>query len=216
MPLPSPTAVLLDMDGTAVRHRDPRVLHLLETLDDWCHVAARLWPFVRRGPPRLWAHRLLHRIRRKGVEEILEPCPGLFPFLAALKRRGIPCALVSNGLGEGYGHEVLEAFGLGPYFAMTLFRENAPRSKPHPDCLRAALAAMGLSEPSAAEVIWVVGDRSKDIRAALALAEDVRPARVVPVAYALSAARAALAAGLSLDNIVFSYADLLRVVERGT
>lgn len=214
MTLPYPTAVLLDMDGTTVRHRDPRLLGFLEWIDDLCHLLARLWPFERKGPPRLWAHRMLHRIRRREVEEILEPCPGIFPFLAALKRRSIPCALVSNGLGEGYGHEVIEAFGLAPYFTATLFRENTPRAKPHPDAFLAALAALGLEAPDKNAVIWVVGDRGKDIRAALALSPLLAPSKVVPIACGLPAARAILAAGLPLENIALSFTDMLRALER--
>jgi phosphoglycolate phosphatase len=209
--LPPPTAVLLDMDGTTVRHRDPRLLAVLEWLDDAGHALARLWPFPRRGPPRLWPHRMLHRVRRRDVEEIVEPCPGVFAFLEALRARAIPCALVSNGLGAGYGHEVLAAFGLEPYFAATLFREDAPRAKPHPDSLVAALAAMGMLTRGAQDVVWVVGDRGKDVRAALALAEVI-PARVVPVAYGLSAARAVLAAGLPPRHIVMSYAEMARAL----
>ena len=210
--LPPPTAVLLDMDGTTVRHRNPRLLSVLEALDDAGHALARLWPFTRSGPPRLWPHRMLHRVRRRDVEEIVEPCPGVFTFLEALQARGTPCALVSNGLGAGYGHEVLAAFGLESYFAATLFREDAPRAKPHPDILLAALVAMGLPDPGAQDVIWVVGDRGKDVRAALALAPEVAPARVVPVAYGLSAARAVLAAGLPPGHIALSYADMVRAL----
>lgn len=211
MALPAPTVVLLDMDGTLVRHYDARLLHVLEWLDDATYALRRLWPLRSKGPPRLWAHKMLHRVRRKDVDEIVEPCPGAIDFLRALEARGVPCAVVSNGMGAGYGHEILEAFGLGPYFAATVFREDAPRAKPHPDIFREALERMGRAV-GGGDVVWVVGDRAKDVRAALALAPSIAPARVVPVAYDWSAARAVLSRGLGLEHIVMAFPDMLRAL----
>jgi phosphoglycolate phosphatase len=42
MTLPRPTIVLFDMDGTTVRHIHPRLLQILEALDDAGHKVAKV------------------------------------------------------------------------------------------------------------------------------------------------------------------------------
>lgn len=228
MPLKKPTIVLLDMDGTTVRHLDPRMLHVLERMDDTfyatrlflaglgtklkIHPRLRLRPPRRRAqrPPRLIVHRALHKIRRKRVEQIVEPCPGILDLLSLLRAHDIPLALVSNGLGKGYGHEVLSTFGLDPYFSAAVFREDMKKSKPDPESLLTALSR--LDRPiSKNDVIWYIGDRKKDVRAALAATRQL-PCPVVPIGYGLNAAMAIFETGLSTDNLVLSYEDWLEDV----
>lgn len=223
MSLLRPTIVLFDMDGTTVRHVNPRLLHLLERLDDLYYNGARLVsrlsrreikspPLVGRAPEgkrqKLLVHRAIHKFRRKPVEQIVEPCPGIYDLLNLLSEHDIPMGLVSNGLGKGYGHDILKKFNLARYFEVTLFREDIARSKPHPDPILQALAAMSRA-PGADDVVWYIGDRHKDVTAALAAADHL-PCAVQPLSYGLNAAVAALEKGLGPDHIVMTYPDLAR------
>lgn len=225
MKLPAPSIVIFDMDGTAVRHVNPRVLHALEILDDASFKMVKFGSWLTRrhaqGPiltpederiikkklPRRLVHRALHHLRRKEVDQIVQPCPGLYEVLDFLTARNIPLALVSNGLGKGYGHDILEKFDLEKYFRATVFREDIRKSKPNPEPLLLALERMNV--PVAAnDVIWYIGDRHKDVTAALALRERV-PAGVVPIAFGLNASVAVLEKGLAPDHIVMSLFDML-------
>lgn len=207
MSLPTPSVVLLDLDGTCVRHRNARFLSILETVDDSIGGVFRTLRLSRKGPPRLWAHKVMHRVRRKGVDEIVEPCPYVFEFLEELKKKKIPCVLVSNGLGDGYGYEILKVFDLEKYFCDAIFREDSPRAKPSPEVLVCALEKSKIKIDSNC-VVWVVGDRSKDIRAAIALSNEITPAKVIPIAYDWSAAKEIVAKGLPLDYIIMSFEDM--------
>lgn len=222
MPLQKPTIVLFDMDGTTVRHINPKLLHFLEALDDFSFRAggwlsrlighrddknvAELDKIHKK--PRLLVHRAIHKVRRKPVEQIVEPCPGIYALLDSLREYDVPMALVSNGLGKGYGHDVLSRFNLEPYFETTIFREDIHRSKPHPDPLLRALSHMK-DRPGPDDVIWYIGDRRKDMLAALA-ANDSIPALVQPVAYGLHAAMALLEQGIGPDHIVMHYPDFTK------
>ena len=90
MAIKKPTIIIFDMDGTAVRHINPRLLHVLEILDNLSYKTSKFfsWVFLQgaKGPmipiwhkkrkqPRLLVHRAIHKIRRKPVEQIVEPCP---------------------------------------------------------------------------------------------------------------------------------------------
>lgn len=223
MTLPRPTIVIFDMDGTAVRHVNPALLHILEWMDDISFLLVRFfrWLLRRRAqgpilppgeepkaqrPPRLLVHRALHKFRRKSVEQIVQPCPGLFEVLEFLKMRGIPLALISNGLGSGYGHEIMEKFALEQYFPSSVFREDSPKSKPSPEPLKLALERLNIS-PKSTDVIWYIGDRHKDVTAALAL-RNLIPAKVEPIAFGLNAAIAVLEKGVSPDHIIMSFYDM--------
>jgi phosphoglycolate phosphatase len=220
MTLTKPTIVLFDMDGTTVRHINPKLLHVLEKLDDASHKTAKTFsqifrrkihaiPLVefRNGKrPKLLVHRALHKMRRKEVEEIVEPCPGIYGVLDFLKSHNIPLGLVSNGLGKGYGHDILIKFDLEKYFDVTIFREDIARSKPFPDPILQGVR--GLSrQPEKGDVLWYIGDRHKDILAAIA-ARDYLPCPIQPLAYGLNASIAVLEHNIGVDHIVMAYADL--------
>ncbi|MGZ9097113.1 MAG: HAD family hydrolase [Micavibrio sp.] len=220
MTLTKPTIVLFDMDGTTVRHINPKLLHVLEKLDDASHriakMSSRLFrrkihaiPLVefRNGKrPKLLVHRALHKIRRKDVEEIVEPCPGIYDVLDFLKSQNIPMGLVSNGLGKGYGHDILNKFDLEKYFDVTIFREDITRSKPFPDPILQGIR--GLSrQPQKNDVLWYIGDRHKDVLAAIA-ARDYLPCPIQPLAYGLNASIAVLEHNIGVDHIVMAYPDL--------
>lgn len=220
MSLQKPTIVLFDMDGTTVRHINPWLLHVLERLDDFSHKIARLfsWVFNRKiqSPPlveyregkrkKLLVHRAMHKMRRKEVEQIVEPCPGIYDVLNFLKDNEVRMGIVSTALGSGYGHDVLQKFDLEKYFEVAIFREDIQRSKPYPDPILQALKGMG-KEPTKDDLIWYIGDRHKDIKAAMA-AEIHLPCTIQPIAYNLNAAMEILKHNIHTDHIVMAWPDL--------
>lgn len=221
MTLSKPTIVIFDMDGTAVRHINPRLLGMLEFLDSASYRITKVirWLYYRggRGPiipkwhkkrkqPRLLVHRAIHKFRRKPVEQIVEPGPGLFQLLEMLEEHGVLLGLVSNGLGKGYGHDILQKFELTSYFKTTVFREDIVNSKPHPEPVLKALN--GLPRPiTDQDVVWFIGDRRKDIAAALAATHHV-PCKILPIAFGLNAATAIIEKNLGQDHIFMSFYDI--------
>jgi phosphoglycolate phosphatase len=150
-------------------------------------------------------------LRRKPVELLVEPCPGIYSVLSFLKDKNIPMALVSNGLGKGYGDDIVRKFGLERYFSVTIFREDIRKSKPDPQPILLALGH--LKDPlSADDVIWYIGDRHKDI-AAVQNAEKVLPCKIVPLAYGLNAAAAVIEKGYGPNHILMTYQDLREMLE---
>lgn len=216
----SPTIVLFDLDGTLVHHVNPRVLHALEFLDDCSHRVGRLVARFRlmrrhRGATsgkvsKLYVHRAIHRVRRKSVEQMLVPCETLRCVLKRLKDEGVLLALVSNGLGRGYGHDVLEAFDLKQYFSACVFREDVSRGKPWPDSILAALGRLG-RDVRPRDVIWYVGDQRKDVDAAMA-ASAALSQPVVPVALGPRAALRAVAGDCSTLQVAWTAGDLERMI----
>jgi len=208
------------MDGTVVRHIHPWFLHLLERLDDFVHKLARLISKIFRrkidAPPlvsfrhgkrkKLLVRRAIHKLVGKPVDEIVEPCPGIYDVLDLLAENGIRMALISNGLGKGYGHDVLQKFDLEKYFEITVFREDISRPKPWPDPLLQALNALE-QPPEKSDRIWYIGDRHKDIKAAMA-AEIHLPCDIQPIAYTLNAAIAVLEHNLGPDHIFMAWPDM--------
>lgn len=212
--LPRPTIVLFDMDGTTVRHVNPRLLGALEFLDDVIYKGSGLIrrarhedpvPIALERPPGLAVHRMLHSFRRKPVEQIVQPCPGIIGLLNLFRQHDIPMGIVSNGLGQGYGHDILEKFDLEKYFVTQTFREDITHSKPHPEALVRALR--NIRDPlTDNDVVWYIGDRHKDVIAALA-ADKILRATIVPFAYGLKASIGVLERGLSPDHIIMNYQD---------
>lgn len=220
MTLSKPTIVLFDMDGTVVRHLHPWFLHLLERMDDFAHKSARFFSklFKRKidAPPlvafrhgkrrKLLVHRAMHKMRRRPVDEIVEPCPGIYDVLDLLQQNNIRMGLISNGLGKGYGHDVLKKFDLDKYFEVTVFREDITRPKPYPDPILLALKSLK-DPPGKNDHVWYIGDRHKDIKAALA-ADLHLPCDIQPISYTLNAAIAVLEHNLGPDHIFMAWPDL--------
>ncbi len=220
------------MDGTTVRHINPRLLHILEKLDDTSFRFTKLWEWIfhrrAKGPivsdneeaeykkqkkPKLIVHRAIHKFRRKSVEQIVEPCPGVVSVLSLLNDHNIPVAIVSNGLGKGYGHDILSQFDLKKFFKVSVFREDIHKSKPNPESFMLALERMDIT-PKPDDVIWVIGDRHKDMLAAIALSNLIE-ARVFPIAYSFNSAVAILEKGLNPELIIMSYFDMQGRLSRG-
>lgn len=220
MTLQKPTIVLFDMDGTTVRHLNPALLGVLERMDDGAHKIAAFFSRVAKrkinAPPlvgfqdgkrkKLLVHRAIHKIRRKEVGEIVEPCPGIYDILNLLKTNKIPMGLISNGLGKGYGHDILKTFDLEQYYDVTVFREDIRRSKPYPDPILQAIELLP-RKPDANDVIWYFGDRRKDVLAALT-ARDYLPCPILPFAYNLNAAMSILEHNIGVDHIIMAWPDL--------
>jgi phosphoglycolate phosphatase len=213
--------VLFDLDGTLVHHVNPRVLQMLEFLDDCSHRGGRLvarFRLARRHmistqrTPKLLIHRAIHRVRRKSVEQMLEPCETMRAVLEKLRAEGVALGVVSNGLGRGYGHDALKAFDLRKYFSAAIFREDVSRGKPWPDSIVAALKGLG-RELRSNDVIWYIGDQRKDINAALA-ASQVIGHTIRPIALGARAALGAIEARLSPTQIMWTPADFERSVKQ--
>jgi len=232
MTLPKPTIVIFDMDGTTVRHLNPRMLGVMELIDDAAFKIGKIWRWVferkAQGPllleedgdperpirkaKSIIVHRVIHKLRRKPVELLVEPCPGIYAVLSFLQGHGVPLALVSNGLGKGYGEDVIQKFGLDAYFDVAIFREDIVKSKPDPESL--LLALQQLKTPlSESDVVWFIGDRHKDMTAAQAAARHL-PCKIVPIAYGVNAAVAVLKSGFTPDHIQMSYRDILAVLKQ--
>lgn len=213
MKLQKPTIVLFDMDGTTVRHVNPKMLGALERIDDVIYAATR---FIHKKekfydetePPtkqRLIVHRMLHRFRRRPVEQIVKPCAGIIGLLNLLRECDIPVGIVSNGLGKGYGFDILQKFDLEKYYQSKTFREHITRSKPHPEPILRGLSRFNRSITED-DVVWYIGDRHKDVIAALE-ANKLSPATIVPFSYGIHAALAVLEKHLSPDHIIVNYYD---------
>lgn len=216
------------MDGTTIRHKRPRLLNALEIFDDGCSAVRRSFaslirlgrvpepaPAREASPFGLFPHRLLHTCRRSPVSGIVEPCDGIFELLSFLKKSGVPVVIVSSGIGRGYGHDILETFGLEGFCRGSIFREDIRRSKPSPDPILRALVEIG-EDLSASDTVWYVGDRRKDVASAMA-ARSYAPCRIEPIAYGGRNGHAASAIfdyALTPDHIADSHADLLGKLKR--
>lgn len=203
-----------------MHHVNPRVLQMLEFLDDCSHRGGRLVARFRlarrsrtsgKSGPKLLIHRAIHKVRRKSVDQMLSPCETMRNVLERLKSEGVALGVVSNGLGRGYGHDVLETFDLRKYFSASIFREDVQRGKPWPDSILAALNGIG-REIRRNDVIWYIGDQRKDIGAAQAASQTL--GRVIrPFALGARAALGAVEARLSPSQIIWNPADFERLVE---
>ncbi len=212
MALQKPTIIIFDMDGTTVRHINPKMLHVLEKIDDLMYRFGdrdKKIDFRVKDPkkrPKLLVHRALHKFRRKSVEQIVEPHLGVRELLKYIQSLNIPTAIVSNGLGRGYGYDILEKFDLAKFFKAKIFREDFSEAKPHPEPLLNAIKAMDLTV-TPHDVIWCIGDRKKDIVSALAL-QEVLGCKVEPFSFGIDAAISILKHKISTDHIITSYSEL--------
>jgi phosphoglycolate phosphatase len=242
MDIEKPTIILLDMDGTLVRHRNKFVLNMLERLDDFMLRFGRLFRIFRirlrrnKNFPKfllpgddsgkmsarrktMLVHGTIHKLRRKEVNQIVRVSNGARKFLETAKGYDIPMALVSNGLGSGYGHDILKRFQLEDFFATTVFREDYAFAKPYPDPLLRALDKIGRPLRHD-DVIWYLGDRNKDIKAAMAAhyylsSREDTVKKVVPFAYELlsTAFFEAIKQGLPQHHIIGSFKEYTHLLD---
>ncbi len=235
MAIPPPTIVIFDMDGTTVRHMSPWVLNVMEWLDDTFYkcrkLITRLFGFKPKDPflgvvnkgeikeRRLLVHRALHFFRWKEVDQIVEPCPQIFEVLNFFKSRNIPMAIASNGLGVGYGDDILQKFDLLQYFQVCIFREDLENAKPHPEAIIRALDRMP-KKPVRDDVVWFIGDRWKDMQAAFHARAHL-PCQIIPFAYGPNAALQAFIDSalkpehkMKAEQRLISYEDMLNVLKK--
>ena len=217
MPLPKPTVVLFDMDGTTVQHINPMLLDVLEWFDDVgfriknkffpanLAVVENLEKEYDGKRPGIFVHKAIHKLRRKPVNQIVRPAAGILTLLKMLQEAKIPVGLGSNGLGKGYGHDILEQFELAQYYKATVFREDIKHAKPHPELLCKLVDTMGL-KLTEKDVVWHIGDREKDIVSAQNFQFQTE-AKVIPIGFGLKAAVAILRHNINNDHIIMSYRD---------
>ena len=174
---PSFKAVISDFDGTladsyqaitaSVNH--VRALHRLPPLPE-----PEVRKHVGRGPGHLLAYTVpggdaendlaaykAHHpsVLRSGTRLF----PGVAATLAALHQAGLRLAVCSNKL-RPFTLELLDYFGLAALFQVVIGPEDAPRPKPAPDMLLAALSRLG----AAKQDTLYVGDMTVDIATARA------------------------------------------------
>jgi phosphoglycolate phosphatase len=220
MTLEKPTIVLFDMDGTTVRHVNPVFLGALEMVDNMLNKVGSIihkrneitdFSHTPAAPRGLLVHRMLHKFRRKPVDKIVQPCPGIYLLLNLFRENGIPIGIVSNSLGKGYGHDVLKTFALSQYYEAEIFREDITHSKPHPDPILRALREMKV-QPNADDIVWYFGDRGKDVIATVA-ADELSDFTILPFAYGLNSSVEILKRNISTDHIVMSYPDFYQRIK---
>jgi 2-phosphoglycolate phosphatase len=172
-----PQAIIFDFDGTLVDSYQAitasvnhvRALHGLPPLAE---------PEVRRHVGHGPAHLLEHTVPGTDVDTDLAQyrahhpsvlrsgtrlLPGVADTLATLHGAGIRLAVCTNKPGR-FTRELLDYLQLSSSFAAVIGPEDAPRIKPAPDMLLAALARLGVPAPSA----LYVGDMTVDIQTARA------------------------------------------------
>src|SRR5438132_3664165 len=170
-------AVISDFDGTladsyqaitaSVNH--VRALHQLPPLPE-----PEVRKHVGRGPGHLLAYTVPGGEAEKDLAaykahhpSVLRSGTRLFPGVAdtvkALHQAGLRLAVCSNKL-RPFTLELLDYFGLAALFEVVIGPEDAPRPKPAPDMLLAALSQLGVAKADA----LYVGDMVVDIETARA------------------------------------------------
>lgn len=191
-----PTACLIDLDGTLVRHKNKRLIANLERFDTLIHILSK--PFKRSSTiatemdltvnveSNPLIHRIIHGIRKiRGitVDQVVEPEAGAEDFLKALRGKEILIGLSSNAYGRSYGKYVLRHYNLRDYFDALIFRENVRHGKPEPEPILRTLYQLGLDE-NKPQLIWFIGDQAKDMKAVFAAQQQLPEAwEIIPIAF---------------------------------
>jgi HAD superfamily hydrolase (TIGR01509 family) len=179
--LPSPEAVLLDLDGTLVDTVETRIAAWLETLA-WAGFPStreRLAPLIGVDGKRLAREiaaeagttiddERAEEIDRRCGERYEElntsprPLPGVDELVAALRQRGITWAIATSSRKEQVATSV-QAMGL-PSEPRIVDASHVKHAKPEPDLLLLAAEQLGV-EPSRC---WYIGDSTWDMVSAVA------------------------------------------------
>ena len=110
------------------------------------------------------AHRVADDYRARRIADIA-PYPGAVETLQAIRGRGIPMALLTNGDGR-HQRRNIERYGLAAYFDCIVIEGEFGVGKPDERVFRHALAAVS----GIASTTWMVGDNLEaDIAPAVAL-----------------------------------------------
>jgi 2-phosphoglycolate phosphatase len=130
--------------------------------------------------------------------------PGVAETIPELSRRGLRLGVCSNKRVE-FTRQLVEAFGLGPYFACVLGPEDVEgRAKPDPAMLLEGLRRLGVSP---AEAVYV-GDMDVDVQTGKAAGV---PVWLVPGG--ATGEESATAAGP--DKVLSGFAELLELLPGG-
>jgi HAD superfamily hydrolase (TIGR01509 family) len=93
----------------------------------------------------LWAE--LHELVMEELPKGVDPLPGAFALVDALRATGTPVALVSNSARD-FVALAMETAGVGERFDVILTRDDVTEGKPAPDLYLQACAALG-ADPAA-------------------------------------------------------------------
>lgn len=214
--MPKIRGVIFDLDGTLVDSNDAHVLAWVEALAEfgWTVTQEQVRPLVgmggdkllpalvgveEHGPEGLPISRRRERLMARFVPT-LRPFPGTRPLIEALRKRGLRLAMASSG-NHGDVERLLERAELQGCFDAVISADDAERSKPDPDIVEAARAALDLP---ASEVV-MIGDTHYDLEAA-------RRAGITAIAFRCGGAPEATLAGAAA--IYDGPADLLAQLER--
>ncbi len=133
------------------------------------------------------------------------PFPGVPEALRDLRAAGTRLGLVTAGHRNIVAPQ-LESTGVGELLEVTVFGDDLPVHKPHPDPLRTALAALGAADRP--EIASYVGDAPDDMRMARAVGT-----RAIGVASILGEPDELRLAGA--DEVVDSVAEWIRQARAG-
>lgn len=91
--------------------------------------------------------------------------PGARELLEALRREGIPVAMVADGQAESF-RNVYRSLGLESYFAQKIYSSDVGAEKPSPLMFETALRAMGLTDADKGRIVMMGNHVKKDIAGA--------------------------------------------------
>ncbi|MFL6129672.1 MAG: HAD family hydrolase [Mycobacteriales bacterium] len=134
--------------------------------------------------------------------------PDVRPLFAALRERGIRVGVLSNTLWPRVEHErVFRRDGVAELIDAAVYTSEIEWTKPHPSAFRAALDAVGVTDPAAAVFVgdrtWddIHGARSVGMRAVLVPHSEIPDFQLGPVAG-------------EPDAVVHRLSELLAIVDR--
>jgi HAD superfamily hydrolase (TIGR01509 family) len=178
---PTPTAALLDIDGTLLDSNDAHAWSWVQVLERHGRpvLFARVRPLIGKGGDKLLAEllgigadeplgrRLSEDRRRLFLERHLprlRPTRGARELLQRMQRDGLALVVATSASGDEL-QALLRQAGVDDLIARSATASDAGHSKPDPDIVLAALRKSGV----AAERALMVGDTPYDIAAARAV-----------------------------------------------
>ena len=135
--------------NAASRRLAPRELAPREIVEDF--LLADLAPTVRSALA-LDAQELLAVMAPLVAEH--HPRPGIAELLTECTTRGIRLGIVSNAHSGRAHRTILDSLGLAEHFGVQIYSDEVGIRKPHPDMIRLATEALGVTPDQA----WYVGD----------------------------------------------------------
>lgn len=172
--------VIFDVDGTLLDSNDAHADAWVQALADRGHAVdfARIRPLVGMGGDKLLpvaAHIAEQSPEGRAVSERraeifrtrlpeLRPFPKAVELVHRLRHDGLRVVVASSASKEDLG-ALLDQAGVREWIEDETSKDDAPRSKPDPDIVRAALERLGM----AADDAVMIGDTPYDVAAATAI-----------------------------------------------